>query len=41
MPQLGYVVEQRMFLVQLYFKSESAGKCQKISVPVSRTTTSR
>ena len=27
MPQIRYAVEQRLFLAQLYFTSESAGKC--------------
>jgi len=29
MPWLRYAVEQRLILAQLYFKSESAGKCHR------------
>jgi len=29
MPQLRYTVKQCVFLVHLYFKSESAGKCHR------------
>jgi hypothetical protein len=29
MPQFNYIFEQLVFLVQVYFKYESAGKCQR------------